>query len=116
MTRARTSNVTKRKHQKILKFCKGYKGRSKNCYRVALQRLEKAWQYSYRDRRTKKRDFRKLWIQRLNAAVRQHGMIYSKFIHALKTNDIQIDRKILSNLAIYNPEAFTNLVKKITSK
>lgn len=116
MTRARTSNVTKRKHKKVLKLCKGYMGRSKNCYRIALQRLEKAWQYSYRDRRTKKRDFRKLWIQRLNAAVRQHGMIYSKFIYSLKINNIQVDRKVLSNLAIYNPEAFNSLIKKVASK
>ena len=115
MTRSITSTVTKRKHKKILKLAKGYRGRSKNCYRIALQRVEKALSYSYRDRRAKKRDFRALWIQRVNAAVRKHGMVYSQFMGAMKKHGIEINRKILSQMAIQNPEAFEQLVKKVAA-
>ena len=86
--------VTKRaRHKKILKLAKGYRGRAKNCYRIAIQKVEKALQYAYRDRRNKKRDFRRLWIQRINAGVRNYGLIYSEFVNGLKLSNIDIDRK-----------------------
>jgi len=109
-----TRGVTKRaRHKKIIKLAKGYQGRAKNCYRIALQRVEKALQYAYRDRRNKKRDFRTLWTQRINAAVREHGLVYSRFVNGLKLANIELDRKILSNIAIYEPEAFKQIVDKV---
>lgn len=113
MTRALSSTVTKHKHKKILKLAKGYRGRSNNCYKIALQRVEKALQYAYRDRRNRKRDFRGLWIQRINAAVRQHDLTYSKFMGMLLKANIAIDRKMLAEIAINNPEAFTDIVKQV---
>ncbi len=105
--------VTKRaRHKKILKMAKGYRGRAKNCYRIAIEKVEKALQYAYRDRRNKKRDIRALWIQRINAAVREHGLIYSKFISGLKNAQIDLDRKVLSDLAIREPETFAKIVEK----
>ena len=105
--------VTKRaRHKKILKMAKGYRGRAKNCFRIAIQKVEKALRYAYRDRRVKKRDFRALWIQRINAAVREHGLIYSKFISGLKNAKIDLDRKVLSDLAIREPETFAKIVEK----
>jgi large subunit ribosomal protein L20 len=112
MTRALSSTVTKSKHKKILKLAKGYRGRSNNCYKIALQRVEKALQYAYRDRRNRKRDFRALWIQRINAAVREHGLVYSQFIGLLNKAEIFIDRKVLSELAISEPEAFSHIVEQ----
>jgi len=112
MTRALSSTVTKAKHKKILKLAKGYRGRSNNCYKIALQRVEKALQYAYRDRRNKKRDFRALWIQRINAAAREHGIVYSQFMNGLIKAEIFIDRKLLSELAISEPEAFAHLVER----
>ncbi len=106
--------VTKKaRHKKILKMAKGYRGRSKNCFRIAIQRVEKALQYAYRDRRTKKRDLRSLWIQRINAAVRNHGLVYSKFIKGLNLAGINIDRKILSELAVNEPSSFEKIVAKV---
>ncbi len=93
-------------------MAKGYRGRAKNCYRIAIEKVEKALQYAYRDRRVKKRDFRALWIQRINAAVREHGLIYSKFISGLKNAKIDLDRKVLSDLAIREPETFSKIVEK----
>ena len=105
--------VTKRaRHKKILKMAKGYRGRAKNCFRIAIEKVEKALQYSYRDRKVRKRDFRALWIQRINAAVREHGMIYSTFINGLKIAKIDLDRKVLSDLAIKEPEVFQEIVAK----
>lgn len=106
-----TKGLTKkRRHKKILKMAKGYRGRSKNCYRIAIQRVEKALQYAYRDRRNKKRDFRALWIQRINAATRAHGIIYSQFIRGLKLANIDLDRKVLSNLAATDPQSFEQII------
>ncbi|MFT6077533.1 MAG: large subunit ribosomal protein L20 [Myxococcota bacterium] len=105
--------VTKRaRHKKIIKMAKGYRGRAKNCFRVAIQKVEKALQYAYRDRRVKKRDFRALWIQRINAAVRLNGMIYSTFIRGLKLANIDLDRKILADIAVREPDAFAKIVEK----
>jgi large subunit ribosomal protein L20 len=105
--------VTKRaRHKKIIKMAKGYRGRAKNCFRIAIERVEKALQYAYRDRRNKKRDLRALWIQRINAAVREHGMVYSKFIGGLKKAKIDLDRKVLSDLAVREPETFGKIVEQ----
>ncbi len=105
--------VTKRaRHKKILKMAKGYRGRAKNCFRVAIEKVEKALQYAYRDRKARKRDFRALWIQRINAATREHGLVYSKFIAGLKAAKIDLDRKVLSDLAIREPETFNTIVAR----
>lgn len=105
--------VTKRaRHKKILKMAKGYRGRAKNCFRVAIEKVEKALRYAYRDRKARKRDFRGLWIQRINAGVREHGMVYSKFINGLKLAKIDLDRKVLSDLAIRDKDAFAKIVEK----
>ena len=93
-------------------MAKGYRGRAKNCFRIAIEKVEKALQYSYRDRKVRKRDFRALWIQRINAAVREQGMIYSTFINGLKIAKIDLDRKVLSDLAIKQPEVFQEIVAK----
>ncbi|MFA7277137.1 MAG: 50S ribosomal protein L20 [Pseudobdellovibrionaceae bacterium] len=94
------------RHVKILKLAKGYRGRSHNCYRIALERVEKALRYAYRDRRNKKRDFRALWIQRINAAAREHGLTYARFMDGIHKAGIMVDRKVLSELAINDPQAF----------
>lgn len=112
MSRVKRGVTKKARHKKILKLAKGYRGRAKNCYRIAIQRVEKALQYAYRDRRTKKRDLRALWIQRINAATRTQGLAYSKFINGLKLANIDLDRKVLSDLAIREPEAFAKIVEK----
>jgi large subunit ribosomal protein L20 len=105
--------VTKRaRHKKILKLAKGYRGRAKNCFRVAIEKVEKALRYAYRDRKARKRDFRGLWIQRINAGVREHGMIYSRFINGLKLAKIDLDRKVLADLAVKEPETFAKIVEK----
>jgi large subunit ribosomal protein L20 len=105
--------VTKRaRHKKILKLAKGYRGRAKNCFRIAIQRVEKALRYAYRDRRNKKRDFRGLWIQRINAAVRENGLIYSQFINGLKIANIDLDRKVLADIAVRQPNSFKQIVEK----
>lgn len=110
MTRARNGTVNKKRHKKILKLAKGYRGRSKNCFRIAVQRVEKALQYAYRDRKNRKRDFRALWIQRINAGVRQHGLKYSTFINGLNLAGITLDRKILAEMAINDKAAFKAVV------
>ena len=113
MPRANSSVPRKRRHRKVIGEAKGYFGRRKNLYRTAKDAVEKAMQYSYRDRRQKKREFRKLWITRINAASRQHGLSYSRFIHGLKENNIELDRKILADMAIRDPEGFEALVNKV---
>jgi large subunit ribosomal protein L20 len=105
--------VTKRaRHKKILNLAKGYRGRAKNCFRVAIEKVEKALQYAYRDRKVRKRDFRGLWIQRINAAVREQGLIYSQFINGLKLANIGLDRKVLADLAVKEPNAFNQIIEK----
>src|SRR3712207_1996444 len=99
--------VTKRaRHDKILDLAKGYRGRSSTNYRIALERVEKALRYAYRDRRNKKRDFRGLWIQRINAAVREHGLTYSQFIAGVKAAGVEMDRKVMAALAFDDPATF----------
>ena len=115
MTRVKRGVTSHAKHKKILKAVKGQWGRRKNTIRVAKQAMEKAMQYAYRDRRTKKRDFKSLWIQRINAGVRAEGLTYSKFINGLSKSGIKLDRKILAEIAYDNPEAFKTIVKKAQS-
>ena len=112
MARVKRGVTSKAKHKKILKSVKGQWGRRKNTIRAARQAMEKAMQYSYRDRRNKKRDFKSLWIQRINAGVRAEGLTYSKFINGLSKSGIKLDRKILAEIAYDNPEAFKTIVKK----
>ncbi|MCL4678834.1 MAG: 50S ribosomal protein L20 [Alphaproteobacteria bacterium] len=100
------------RHRKVIKKAKGYYGRRKNCFRTAVQAVEKAGQYAYRDRRAKKRNFRALWIQRINAGARLHGLTYSQFMHGLKLCAIELDRKVLSDLAITSPGDFETLAKQ----
>lgn len=112
MARTKSGKVMKNRHKKILKMAKGYRGRSNNCFRIAIERVEKGLQYAYRDRRARKRDFRGLWIQRINAAVREHGMVYSEFINGLKKSGVEVDRKILAELAVNNSESFVHIVEQ----
>jgi large subunit ribosomal protein L20 len=111
MARVKSGVVTRRRHKKILRLAKGFRGRSKSCFRIAVEKVYKSLQYAYRDRRNRKRDFRSLWIQRINAGVRQYGLTYSQFIHGLESAGILVDRKVLSNLAIQEPEAFKAIVE-----
>tara|TARA_B100001971_G_scaffold1543_1_gene1207 strand:+ start:932 stop:1288 length:357 start_codon:yes stop_codon:yes gene_type:complete len=115
MARVKRGVTSHAKHKKVLKAVKGQWGRRKNTIRVARQAMEKAMQYAYRDRRNKKRDFKSLWIQRINAGVRAEGLTYSKFINGLNKSGIKIDRKILAEIAYDNPEAFKTIVKKAKS-
>ena len=112
MARVKRGVTSRAKHKKVLKAVKGQWGRRKNTIRVARQAMEKAMQYAYRDRRNKKRDFKSLWITRINAGVRAEGMTYSKFVNGLSKSGIKIDRKILAEIAYDNPEAFKIIVKK----
>lgn len=115
MARTKTGNNRRQRHKKLLKQAKGYRGRGKKCYRIAIQKVEKALQYAYRDRRTRKRDFRRLWIQRINAASRQNGLPYSKFIHGLKLAGIELDRKVLADIAVHDVDGFTAIFDQAQS-
>ena len=115
MARTKRGVVSKSKHKKVFKAVKGQYGRRKNTIRVARQAMEKAMQYAYRDRKAKKRDFRSLWIQRINAGVRAEGMTYSKFINGLNKSGVKLDRKVLADLAYDHPDAFKSIVKKVQS-
>ena len=112
MPRVKRGVTSRAKHKKVLKAVKGQWGRRKNTIRVARQAMEKSMQYAYRDRRNKKREFKSLWIQRINAGVRAEGLTYSKFINGLNKSGIKLDRKILAQIAYDNPEAFKTIVKK----
>ena len=114
MPRANSSVPRHKRHKKVIKQAKGYFGTRKSNYRTAKDAVQKALQYAYRDRRNKKRDFRRLWIIRINAAVRQHGLTYSKFVHLLKENNVQLDRKVLADMAVNNPEGFSELIKSLS--
>ncbi len=113
MARVKRGVTTHARHKKVLDASKGFVGRSSTSYRVALERLEKSLQYAYRDRRVKKREFRGLWIQRINAAVREHGMTYSRFIEGLKRAGIVMDRKVLAAIAYDDPASFAAIVKQV---
>ncbi len=115
MARVKRGVTSHARHKKILGLAKGYRDRNSSNYRIALEKVEKALQYAYRDRRNKKRTFRALWIQRINAGVREHGMIYSQFINGLKKAGITLDRKVLSDIATREPASFKALVEKAQS-
>jgi large subunit ribosomal protein L20 len=115
MARTKRGVVSRAKHNKVLKAVKGQRGRRKNTIRIARQAMEKAMQYAYRDRKAKKREFRSLWIQRINAGVRAEGLTYAKIINGLSKSKIKLDRKVLAELAYNNPEAFKSVVKKVQS-
>ena len=111
MARVKRGVTTHARHKKVLDLAKGYRGRNSTAYRIALEKVEKALRYAYRDRRNKKRDFRGLWIQRINAGVREHGLTYSQFIHGLKQAGIELDRKVLADIAAREPESFKAIVE-----
>jgi len=110
MARVKRGVTTHARHKKVLELAKGYRGRGGTAYRVAIEKVEKALRYAYRDRRNRKRDFRALWIQRINAGVREHGLTYSQFMHGVKLAELDLDRKVLSDVAIREPEAFAAIV------
>lgn len=113
MARVKRGTAGHAKHRKVIKAAKGYRGARSNLFRTATQAVDKARQYAYRDRKVKKRNFRALWIQRINAAARMHGMTYSRFMHGLDKAGIEIDRKVLADIAAREPEAFGEIAKKV---
>ena len=116
MSRATNGPAKQARHKKILKLAKGYRGRAKNCYRTAVGRVEKGLQYAYRDRKAKKRTFRGLWIQRINAAAREHGMTYSQFMHGLSLTGLMLDRKVLADIAARDAEGFAAIAGQVKAK
>jgi large subunit ribosomal protein L20 len=110
MARVKRGVTAHARHKKMLGHAKGYRGRAKNAFRVAIEKVEKGLRYAYRDRRAKKRNFRSLWIQRINAGVRAEGLTYSEFIHGAKRAGLRLDRKVLADLAVREPEAFKAIV------
>ena len=116
MPRVKRGVTAHARHKKILTLAKGFRGRRKNVYRIAKQAVMKAGQYAYRDRRTRKRVFRQLWIARINAASRSHGVTYSRFMAGLKAAHIEIDRKVLSDMAIHDPAGFSSIVDKVKAQ
>ena len=112
MARVKRGVTTHARHKKILDLAAGYRGRSKNAFRIAIEKVEKGLRYAYRDRRNRKRSFRGLWIQRINAGVREHGLTYSQFMNGIKKAGIGLDRKVLSELAIREPAAFAQLCRQ----
>ncbi|MFC1557659.1 50S ribosomal protein L20 [candidate division KSB1 bacterium] len=115
MPRATNQVASRKRRKKILKAAKGYRGGRSKLLKTAKESVHKALQYAYRDRRQRKREFRRLWITRINAAAREHGMSYSEFIHAMKKSNIDISRNILADLAVREPEIFTSLVNEVKS-
>lgn len=113
MPRSANKVAAKARRKKVLKAAKGYYGRRKNVHTVAKNAVERGWQYAYRDRKTNKRNFRSLWIQRINAAAREHGMSYSEFMGKIHANNIELNRKVLADLAMNHPDAFKAIVDKI---
>ncbi len=116
MPRVKRGVTAHARHKKILALAKGYRGRRKNVFRIAKQAVMRAGQYAYRDRRTRKRVFRQLWIARINAATRGLGVTYSKFMAGLKKANIDIDRKVLSDMAIHDPAGFASIVEKVKAQ
>jgi large subunit ribosomal protein L20 len=112
MSRAQGKVASRTRRKKVVAMAKGYRGRNKNNFRISKQRVDKALQYAYRDRRVKKRTFRGLWIQRINAGARLHGLNYSQFMNGLKEAGIELDRKVLSDIAIHEPDSFKSLVEQ----
>jgi large subunit ribosomal protein L20 len=115
MARVKRGVTAHARHKKVLALARGYRGRGSTAYRVAIEKVEKALRYAYRDRRNRKRDFRGLWIQRINAGAREHGLTYSQFMHGLKLAGVDLDRKVLSDLAIREPDSFAAIVAQARS-
>ncbi|WP_022729989.1 50S ribosomal protein L20 [Fodinicurvata sediminis] len=115
MSRIKRGTTAHARHKKILKQAKGYRGRRNNVYRAAVQQVEKSLQYAYRDRRVRKRNFRSLWIQRINAGAREHGLTYSQFMNGMRKAGIELDRKVLADIAVREPEAFKSLAEQAQS-
>lgn len=113
MVRVKVGITRRRRHKKVLAATKGYRGARRRRFKVAREAMIKARAYAYRDRRTRKRNFRRLWITRVSAACRQAGMSYSRFINALKNSDIQLNRKMLSEIAVRHPDAFTRIIETV---
>ena len=113
MSRVKRGVTAHAKHKKTLRAAKGYFGRRKNTIRVAKQAVEKAMQYAYRDRKNRKREFRALWIQRINAAVREHGLVYSQFMNGMIKSGLEFDRKVLADLAVHQPDTFKAIVEQV---
>lgn len=111
MSRVKRGPIPRRRHKRVFKQVEGFFGGRKNRFREAVKVLRKAWLYSYVGRKRRKRDFRRLWVQRINAACRQNGVSYSRFIHALKVNAVELDRKVLADLAVHDPAAFKKLTE-----
>jgi large subunit ribosomal protein L20 len=111
MARVKRGVTGRARHKKVLKLAKGYRGRAKDAFRIGIEKVEKGLRYAYRDRRAKKRNFRALWIQRINAGVREAGLSYSQFMNGLKRAGIEIDRKVLADLAAREPEGFKSLIE-----
>ena len=116
MPRVKRGVTARARHKKVLALAKGFRGRRKNVYRIATQAVMKAGQYAYRDRRAKKREFRRLWIARINAGSRALGLTYSKFVAGLKKAKIDLDRKVLADLAVNDPAAFGSIVEKVKAQ
>lgn len=116
MARVKSGMVTRRRHKKILKLARGYRGSKHRLFKTAKQQVMKSYQYAYRDRRVRKRDFRRLWIQRINAAARMNGLSYSKFMHGLKLAGVEVNRKMLADLAIADGKAFSELASVAKQK
>ncbi len=112
MARVKRGVTSKARHKKVVALAKGYRGRSSNCFRLAINRVEKGLQYAYRDRRVRKRNFRALWIQRINAAAREQGLTYGRLMYGLKSAGIEIDRKVLADIAVKDQPAFMSLAKQ----
>jgi large subunit ribosomal protein L20 len=112
MTRAKSGPAAHAKHRRDVKKAKGYRRRANNCHRIAKQTVEKGLEYAYRDRRNKKRDFRRLWITRINASARNNGLTYSQFMNGLKQAGIELDRKVLADMAVRDPEAFADVARQ----
>lgn len=111
MARVKRGVTAHARHRKVIKAAKGYRGRNKNVFRIAIEKVEKGLQYAYRDRRNRKRDFRSLWIRRINSAARLNGLTYGEMIHGLKLSGIELDRKVLAELAVNSPEDFKSIVE-----
>lgn len=112
MARVKRGVTAHARHKKVLDLATGYRERNRTSFRVAIERVEKGLQYAYRDRRNRKRNFRALWIQRINAGVRQHGLTYSQFMNGVKRAGIEVDRKMLADLAVHEPDAFKAIVEQ----
>ena len=115
MARVKRGVTAHARHKKVLKLAKGYRGRAKAAFRVGIEKVEKGLQYAYRDRRNRKRDFRGLWIQRINAAARLHGLTYGRFIDGLNKAGIELDRKVLADIAVSEPATFQSLAEAATA-